>query len=341
MIIQKSGREENSQFLIMIYYGIVFGLRNRGLVLDSVTADIFVKKWLERRKNHHQYNWSHNIKEKNLPLMKKLASSVFSSCEKYDVPVKYITEYEPSDKVITFSEGSPVTNLSIITINGEYSTQKHRTNPHLNLWKNIESDDSVVEYFKSKKIRKWEVSWDEKKIDFNHPYGLFALQASSGVHKEMTIDAMKFATETQTHIVFKAHPCSPSLPAEHVFKKILSEYVSEYTILVGYDADVDYLIDNADFVISPDSAVLFNALVRGKKASSYMSTNFSELIPVVHSAHQLKNLSIPSEQDRNKFLTWYRDYLCIDLEREDYENRIDERVRLYSEGASLQRILCP
>jgi len=310
-------------------------------------AKKFVAKWLAERtaQKHYQYSNEKNIKYNNVETLAKIANTVFSVCDQHKIQVKqctYLKQYlEPS---ISFSEGSPNINFSIISRGGAYQTQGLRYNPLYNIWKDVDANESTIQKINQQKNKKWIGEYQEIKTNYDFPYGLFLLQAASKWHKKQTIDALNFAKQTKTYILFKEHPVTPgSVCSDELFgsSKYLKNYVSEYSIVAKYNENLDHLVKNSNFVFSVDSAVSFNAILHNKKCVTYKQTNLSEIVPVISTAQEILDLDKANIEDNKKFLTWYADYLCIDTNDVLFDQKIETRIKQIHNQKPLHKIFSP
>jgi len=250
---------------------------------------------------------------------------------------RYTTNYLHGDdaplntNTLVFNEGSANFNLFKLVPGGAYITH----NPMLHLWKGVDIDSNILSIFTSQNNTKYRQC--EEPINIGRPYNLFLLQMASTADLKQTVDALKYATEDKRFTVFKTHPATGDGTD---FQKLWEAFkrnglVSDYTELV--DGSLEDLIDHADVVYSVDSACTFNAMLKHKPVFNYRVNEFSEIVPVV-STSKNHNISPISEPDLLRFLTWYYHYISININRFNYEQRIEQIVHQFNTGRTIREM---
>ena len=138
--------------------------------------------------------------------------------------------------------------------------------------------------------------------------------------------------------VYKAHPCASDVNSRIVWDAaIKNQLTSDYSMYCD-DIDLDILIRNSNVVYSADSAAILNALLIGKKVASYRPTDLSEIVPIISKAEQIETISIPNIEDISKFINWYVNVLCIDVNKEDCIDKIKYIIKCHKENKKFEEI---
>lgn len=282
-----------------------------------LVLDMWYENWIERRKNCP-------IKLKNAPFLKKFEDGL--CYEK----ARHLDQYQPNHLI--YNEGSPNFYKFKMCPNGDYIV----TNPRLHLWKNTKTNPYIWETLDSSND-KYQV--ETIQFTFDQPYDLFLLQMVSTKDLRPTVDALYHATKNKRVTLFKKHPAvGDGTDFDIVWKKFESYgLITNYTILIE-NVDNDALVKNARVVYSADSAVTYNALIRGIPTATYRDTDLSEIVPVIKNADCISEIPKINHTETEQFLTWYHEKLVIDVTKHDYKQKRDRVVDMYSVGMSTAEI---
>jgi len=151
-----------------------------------------------------------------------------------------------------------------------------------------------------------------------------------------TRDAIKYATENKRYTIFKkSHVVTPNyIKKWSDFEK--EGIINEFTIYT--DANMDYLIQNSNFVYSSDSMSSFQALVMEKPTATYYNTIISEIIPVIKTAKEMENIGKIKKEIKLRFLSWFYHKLSIDIYSQDAEEKIENIVKRFKNGERTKEI---
>jgi hypothetical protein len=243
------------------------------------------------------------------PNMLKVANLVDAILEKHDLRNCIFAELYNNmnfEQTLTWRFGSPKTDLYVFTPNKMYLD---KVNPFLHQWKECDIDHDVTKIFGTK------YSQGSRIIDLPDKYNLFLLQDNIGPEYDHMLDAMKYAEEQKVYTVFKQHPLTE-----------ICIHNSDYIIFADANCNLDHLLDNADKVFSSWSSVSLNAMLKGKPCATYDTMAFSEIVPKIDSAYQLEDIEPVNQDDLSRFLSWFTHKLCIDVSKEGFEEKIEQRI---------------
>jgi len=254
----------------------------------------------------------------------KVATLVDSILEKRDL--KNCIFADPDDaqeftNVLTWRFGIPNLEYFIFSPNRAYID---KNNPQWNYWKNTTLDQSVVDLYRSRSNT--EYPQPEGVPELPSSYNLFVMQDPVGIEYNHIVDAAAYATQSKSYTVFKRHPLA--------LNKIVG-LDSEYAIFIDASYNLNHLVEKADRVFSSWSSVSLNAMLADKPCATYDPMIFSELVPTIKSAAELKDIPPVSRNDLGKFLTWYSTKLCINVKEDGYEERIEKRILDHAAGSNV------
>lgn len=312
-----------------------------------------VDEKLEQIERFFRRQWAIEPKKiEQIPITLKFAKAVYESSYKYGVLDKTFQFQEAQkrfgngnfDGLILYSIGSPNTNLMFLTPKGHYVPESFRYfDSPKKLWENTIPDEQIIEWFLSQNNQKYKN--EENEIEIPDANYLFPLQQINTIepHRVALIDTLKWAMKTKNNVIFREHPtinkkgiANNNWDNWQILKSEMG--FGENCIYVKSNSPLEKLIDQVDYVIAADSAVMFNSILKRKTVASYMNNQFSEIIPRIQTAEEILRVEQTDTQSLKKYLTWYRDYLCINVNDSNFEKRIDDRVRLFAQGASVEEV---
>lgn len=214
--------------------------------------------------------------------------------------------YMDFQHTLTWRFGSPNTELYLFTPNRQYLD---KTNPFLNQWRDCVIDPGITDIFRTK------YSQGERLMDLPDRYNLFVMQDGIDAEHEHMIDAMNYAREQKVYTIFKQHPLT-----ENCIQ------TSDYIIFADASYNLDHLLNHADRVSSSWSTVSLNAMLKGIPCATYDTMTFSEIVPIIRTARELEDIEAVDYSDLQRFLSWYVHKLCIDVSKEGFEERIEQRI---------------
>jgi len=254
----------------------------------------------------------------------KIATLVDSILTKRDL--KNCIFADPDDtreftNTLTWRFGIPNIEYFIFSPNRTYID---KNNPRLNFWKDIELNQSIVDLYRNRSNT--EYPQPEAIPDLPSSFDLFVMQDPVGSEYNHIVDAAAHATQSKTYTVFKKHPLALTK---------VSGLESEYAIFIDAAYNLNHLIEKCDRVFSSWSSVSLNAMLADKPCATYDPMIFSELIPTIKSAAELRDVPPVDRTDLGKFLTWYSTKLCINVKEEGYEEKIEQRIVDHAAGSNV------
>ncbi len=275
------------------------------------------------RSNHNlALQWMYAVKDLKqihymFPTVSKVSNVIDSILEKHDLHNCIFAEiynYMDFGNTLTWRFGSPNTDLYLFTPNRMYID---KYNPFLNLWKNCDIDDGVLDNYNQTKYMQ-----TENLLDLPDSYNLFLMQEPS----EHMLDAMSYARDRKVYTIFKQHPLS---------EVYIHFSDSEYIIMVDDSYNLDHLLNNADRIFSSYSSVSLNAMLKGIPTATYDTMTYSEIVPRISTAYELEDIEPVDYLKLKQFLSWYTHKLCIDVSKTGFEDRIEQRIVDFSKGKNV------
>lgn len=285
-------------------------------------------------KDYHYY-WARNrlVRKKllNFEKFKIFSDAIYYHDSKNQV--FHIDQYKNKiNGALFYSEGAPNFNLFKLTPGGEY-IRKFSTNT---LWKQYEANYDILSKFTTFENNKY-IQEETGSIEYDN-YDLFLMQMSHTKDKQVFYDALIYATSMKVLTLFKAHPVASDKPSIEVWREANTNgLVSDYTVFVD-NVSVDQLIENANIVYSADSAASLNAILAGKKTATFRKNDLCEIIPTISSPEELSTVTPPRMEIVSKFLNWYYNRLCIDINDDAFEDRISYILKSYNNNKSFEEI---
>ena len=201
--------------------------------------------------------------------------------------------------------------------------------PYWKFYKDAPSNEEAFEYFLEQKNDRY--GQQEDVFVKQRPYTLFCLQMTGRKDFKETLRYIDWATKSKTYTLFKTHPCAGGNTHFDYFWAFAKRMnlLSEYTILVdGYRTEE--MVANADRVVSVDSGVTFKALMHSIPCCTLRDPNMmNEIAPVVKTDDSILEVKAASKKDKMKWLNWFYGRVCIDFHKEDYKERLLEKLWKY------------
>jgi hypothetical protein len=201
--------------------------------------------------------------------------------------------------------------------------------PYWEFYKDAPSNEEAFEYFLKQKNDRY--GQHEGIFVKQRPYTLFCLQMTGRKDFKETLRYIDWATKSKTYTLFKTHPCAGGNTHFDYFWDYAKRMnlLSEYTILVdGYRTEE--MVANADRVVSVDSGVTFKALMHNIPCCTLRDPNMmNEIAPVVKTDDSILEVKAASKKDKMKWLNWFYGRVCIDFNKEDYKERLLEKLWKY------------
>ena len=292
----------------------------------------YAKGWAVYRKNSI-------VKVRKAPLVKEFEDEVFKNNVKA-IHIDIVDRDKPElyKDVFVYSEGTPNFEHFICSKGAKYthiSTPGWKwyigtLNPFEYKYKNYDIDSNIIKFYKKCNNNKFNIIKAEPNLN-NLPdkFDLFALQQPVTVDRNITQDALKYATNKKRHVVFSTHPSTTDGTEQTIeddwekFRR--SNLLSEYTHLVK-GVNTNKLIKSSSRVFSACSGVSFLAILNRKPTVSYRNTPWSEISPVIKNATEDFTDWIPEEKDLLRFLSWYYYELSTDITVNGWQERLCKKL---------------
>jgi hypothetical protein len=284
--------------------------------------------------------------------LKKFNNVLFDLKDKYDGHITYYDtaglvawrswrakpgdakfELNLPEKYMSYGEGSPVAYFFKFVIQ-DYLCFDYDDKGY---WKKYDIKEDVINYLLSVRLDKWpNMQNPEIKINFDHDYILYAMQKPSRDWDEIVAIA-KYAKQNKQHIVFKPHPFYTPFDGNEAFQQLQEEgLTSEYTILAPMEGNTNYLVDNCKLLITPESGVGMHGLLIGKPVIyTQRMCDYSWHIAATYRPDLAKTINdinlyekLPYEEVM-RYFSWYYDKFFIDISRDNYKEKIEERMYQY------------
>jgi hypothetical protein len=288
----------------------------------NIRSDKPMEKW----KNAHYF-------DKFNAVINKYASEFDGSIKYYPSPgIRIDSKTNPKNRLLEYSENSPMFNLFKLSPNGYYIYNYNQ----LDLWKKHDIDHNIIEFLNDKNTNKY--NQNNKIYEFDEEFILFPLQSLYvRFDANIFIRCVIWAEKNKKYIIFKKHPFS--VADDHIDKvwKHLQQkgIIKQYAKLITHEYNLDKLIDAAKMVWCFSSGAGTQALLK-RKPLSFFSWDikgrvrpFVDYAPIAHlsngpeDAYSNKNIN---EEDLKRYFSWYYHKLVIDLDNNDYEQKIYNRM---------------
>lgn len=277
------------------------------------------------------YREPYNIETTNSVLIDKFNTGVSSLVDKYNgvlLYYKYVKNVKhDSNDILEYTESSPFTRLFKVSPNGYFIYNY----PQTDLWKRHSIDDSILDKYlvNTNKYAQPDSIYPIQHTD----YILFCLQATAtylphSFNISGLFNIVRWAKHNNKAVYFKLHPNTPD--NSHIYKiwyKLkYNGYITDHTILIGKQYNLDNLIDNASAVWTFSSGAAFQAILKDKAVVHfYPDTDYAPIATFAETPEQAYTASIISEEDKLRYLSWFYHKLTIDVTATDFINKLDER----------------
>lgn len=227
---------------------------------------------------------------------------------------------------LIYEETSPYVNLFTLAPKSYYMQDVYFTN----LWKHVDIDSNILNIFASMKQTKYKNT--DVEYDIPSKYILFALQSDSkhldkNYSKELVKNILSFATNTQTHIIFKLHPFTN--PRTRFLNDLLefkaNNLLSKYTHIISHKFSTNHLVNNAEQIWTFSSGVALQAVVANKKSVSFSNTNYAPAVIKVNCPEEAYYCSAPSTDIILRFLTWYYHKINLNVLSTNFEEALFDK----------------
>jgi hypothetical protein len=305
-------------------FGILFGRKGSALPLD-LTATVNTKLFFAQRKMH-------DLKVNNIAKVNGFLKAVEKLAEKYSGKLSHIDRYDGADPQLVYEEGNPNFRLYKVSPNGVFINNHDEQN---HFWKTTPINERTVEKVLSMQNHKYNTAKGQP--DLPEKFVLVPLQRAIMENKHLERIA-QWARVSKSYVVFKEHPCASE---DESFDQIIASIKgrSRYTLFASKAASIDHLIEQCHSVWTLNSGVGFTALLRGKPVATFLRTDHSVFGNRVRNVVDASKVEAPSQRDLFQFITWYHDIFAIDIDADDFENRLDQRFdAVFNKGQTIQEL---
>ena len=246
--------------------------------------------------------------------------------------------------VLEYTENSPIINLFKVSPYGYY-LNNYKEN---DIWRQWDIDSSIVDHYQNMQTNKYEQGNEHYN---GGGYILFPLQsnrtyANHSFNLKKLMQCMLWANANKRTILFKLHPHTD--PNGHLIRywgdleKL--GVTSKYTQLIGAEYNIDSLITNADAVWSFSSGAILQSVLKGKPTVSFWPYHdWLPVAPYCNTPEDAAKVTLLYGGTRDRFLSWYYQSLTIDVNADDFEQRLVHRfeICLGKNETSLHKIFGP
>ena len=281
----------------------------------------------------------------NAELIKLFNSGIYSLASRYTGVLcyyKYVkSKPHNSSSILEYSESSPFARLFKVSPNGYYLYNYE----NIDLWKKAQVDTDILSkyLYHTNKYKQPATLYEPNISD----YILFTLQANATFAKHSfnirgLFDIVKWANNNKQHILFKLHPFTPENSHIHNTWRILQEhgYITQYTVLIGKEYNLDSLIDGSKAVWTFSSGSGFQAILKGKPVAHFFKdTDYQPIATFATSPEEASSSKVCDTDKLYQYLSWYYHKLTIDVTADNFIDRLDRRFHdVYKKGKTLDQI---
>jgi len=201
--------------------------------------------------------------------------------------------------------------------------------PIWGFYKDAPEDETILDYFAQYSNDRY--GQHEGIFEKQRPYTLFPLQMTGQKDLLGTIKYIAWATASRTYTIFKTHPCAGGNTHYDILWDIAKKHniLSEYTELVD-GCRSEELIQGADRVVSIDSGLTFKAILHDKPVCTLRGPSMTtDIVPLVETDDSILDVKAVPYKDKIKWLNWFYGRVCIDFHKEDYKERLLEKLHKY------------
>lgn len=229
-----------------------------------------------------------------------------------------------TDDLINYTENSPIPYLFKVSPNRYYIDNYSPA-----LWKYSDIDSTIRNnYVNPNKYKAGELEYV-----FEHNYVLFALQAnnfrSGAISQQLLLKIIHWAETSKTYVLFKLHPFTGENNRVIEFWNRLVELqvIKQYAVLVDSTYNTDSLIDGSRAVWTYSSGVALQGILKSKPVAVFNgSMDYAGAARVVTSPEEANLITAKSDDEVNRFLTWYYNKLVIDVSSDTFVQALQTRI---------------
>lgn len=275
---------------------------------------------LDLSKTINYYDWcrqriTQQQKWLNVPYLQKFNEALYRAKNNYDGEIVYYHNTANNPRYMSYGEGTPAFYLFKL-VPRDYLIRDFN---HNNYWRRVDPDSSIVSYLQNLNLNKY--AQNSLEVNFPFSYVLFLLQKIR-LSLPLITEVASWALRTKNNVVFKAHPMETGLDLLPINK---------YVHLVT-DANTDYLVKNSRAVWSCESGVGFYALLHNKPTSYFENTEDYTYGPIAKFSVTPEDAASNQHLDYSeivRYFTWYYNKIAIDVSRDDFELKLNNRLHRY------------
>ena len=202
--------------------------------------------------------------------------------------------------------------------------------PVYGYYKEAPDTEEAFDYFLQQKNDRY--GQHENVFVKQRPYTLFPLQMTARKDLKETLRYIAWATRSKTYTLFKTHPC-PGGDTHYGPLWDLAKHhdiLSEYTVIAdGYRSEE--IIRQADRVVSVDSGCTFKAMLYDIPTCNLRGPcMMTDVVPCVPTNDSILDVKAVPQRDKMKWLNWYLHRVCIDFHKDDYQEKLLEKLWKYT-----------
>lgn len=289
------------------------------------------KAWaIYRRDNIHKVRKAPQLKKFEDELLKNNVDAIHIDIVDRENLKKYKNKFVYSEGTPNFEHFVCSKDAAYTHISGRGWSGLGAYNPFEYRYKHYDIDPNIINLYTKFSNNKFNIVREDPDLSLlPDKFDLFALQQPNTVDRNITQDALRYATNNKRHVVFSTHPSTTDGTEETIkadwekFRR--SNLLSEYTHLVK-GVDTNKLVKNSSRVFSACSAVNFIGLLNRKPTVSYRNLPWSEISPVIKNATEDFTDWIPEEKDLLRFLSWYYYELSTDITVKGWQEKLWKKL---------------
>ena len=274
----------------------------------------------------------HPFKLENTHHLKKINGLVKDLSSKYEGSVAYFENTKTlTGRFMSYAEGTPIFPLF------KFVPQKYfiETYEPTHYWKKSPIDEIVADRLLSYRLFKYDLPYQ----DFNYEpnYRLYVCHSIFDLDKSAIVKSAVWAHTHKQRVVIRLGTIRDVADTENKYERLIEQIyksgVSKDLFIVDLYSHIDDLVNNCKMMWSANSGVGFAALLKGKPVSHFykdIDYSYGPVARFTHSADEAFDEDFQiNYDDVRRYFTWYYKKLCVDLNRDDAIDMIDEKLFRY------------
>ena len=291
----------------------------------------------ESRRSHHPFKLenTHHLKKFN-GLVKDLSS-------KYEGVVAYFENTKNlRGRFMTYAEGTPIFPLFKFTP----QTYFVDTYEPSHFWKEAAIDDNIIDRLKTYRQFKYDLPYQE--FNYEPNYRLYVCNSIIDLDKSAIVKSAVWAHTNKKRVVIRLGTIRDVADTENKYEMLIEQIynsgVSKDFFIVDTHSHIDDLVNNCKMMWTANSGVGIAALLKGKPVSYFRKNpdySYGPIAQFTHSADEAFDEDFRIDYDTvRRYFTWYYKKICVDLNRDDAIDMIDEKLfRYFNKNQTLSEMM--